>query len=68
MNKRLVHEIIDSFADDVDIAELSHKLHVMQEIQLGEKEIDEGRFLTQEEAKKRFARWLAGDQCPGRDS
>ena len=46
MKKQLVHDIVDTFADDVNLSELADKLQVVQEIQLGEKDIDEGRFLT----------------------
>jgi hypothetical protein len=68
MDKQRVHQVVDEFPDEVDIRALSYKLYVLESIELGEKDFDEGRFLTQEEVKKRFARWLGGDQCPGRDS
>jgi len=68
MKKQLVHDIVETFADDIDLSELADKLQVVQEIQLGEKDIDEGRFLTNEEAKKRLARWRTGHQYPKRDA
>ena len=68
MDKHLVHHVVDSFSDDVDIVELRNKLRVMEEIRLGEMDIDEGRFLTNEEAKKRFDRWLTAHQAPNLDS
>jgi hypothetical protein len=58
MEKQLVREVVESFEDDIDVDALVEKLYVLEQIRLGEKDIDEGRCLTNEEAQKRFSKWL----------
>jgi prevent-host-death family protein len=38
--------------------ELQRRLAVLQDVARGERAVDEGRTLSQREAKKRMARWL----------
>ena len=58
MRKETVRQIVDSFPDEVDIDQLSYRIYVLDKIERGERAIDEGRFLTHEEAKERLKEWL----------
>jgi predicted transcriptional regulator len=59
VEKQLVHEVVESFEEDVNIDALFDRLYVLEKIRQGEKDFEEGRYLTQEEVRKRFSKWLA---------
>lgn len=58
MRKETVLEVVDSFPDEIDIDALLNRLYVMEQIEQGERDIDAGRFVTQEEAEQRMRQWL----------
>ncbi|VAX38026.1 hypothetical protein MNBD_UNCLBAC01-728 [hydrothermal vent metagenome] len=51
-------ELIEGLPDDNTLEDIQYHLYVKQKIQHGMKDIEEGRFYTQEEVERRMAKWL----------
>jgi predicted transcriptional regulator len=57
--KELVRRALDNLPDDVTMPEVIDRLYLLYDIQLGLEDIEAGRVVSHEEAKQRFAKWLA---------
>ena len=57
--KQQVLEVVNSLPDDCTMDEIRYNLFVRHSIEMGLKDIEEGRVLSQEEMRKRAERWLA---------
>ncbi len=53
------HKLVEQLPDEAGWDDLMYQIYVRQKIEAGRRAIAEGRFLTQEEAEKRTAQWLA---------
>ena len=53
-----VIELIKSLPEDATLADIHYHLYVREKVEHGLKAIDEGRFVSQEEAEKRVEGWL----------
>ncbi len=51
-------ELIKSLPDDCTLEEIQYHLYVREKVEKGIKAIDEGRFVSQEEAEKRVREGL----------
>ena len=49
--------LIQSLPDDCSIEEIQYHLYVIQKVEKGLSDIDEGRIVSQEEAERRAAGW-----------
>lgn len=49
--------LIQSLPDDCSIEEIQYHLYVIQKVEKGLSDIDEGRIVSQEEAERRVAGW-----------
>ena len=58
MQKEKVIEVLDSFADDVDLDALIEKLYLLRKIEIAEREIAAGQGIPHEEVKQRLEPWL----------
>lgn len=58
LKKIKVQEIIKAMPEQFSIDELLDKLILIQKVEEGLKDIEEGRVLTTEEAKNRLGKWL----------
>ncbi|MBN1472502.1 MAG: hypothetical protein JW925_12030 [Syntrophaceae bacterium] len=58
MNKETARRVIDSLPNDVSMDEIIHALYVNIKFAHGEKEIREGKGVSQAEAKKKLGKWL----------
>lgn len=59
MNARQeVMELIARLPEDCTMEDIQYHLYVRQKVERGLQAADEGRVVSQEEAEKRFARWL----------
>ncbi len=53
-----VRRILDALPDDATLEEIQYRLYVRQGIDVGLRDITEGRTLSQEEVEDRVARWI----------
>lgn len=56
--KKQVITLIKKLPDDISIEEIMEKLYVKQRILRAQKEISDGKFLTEEQFKENFKKWL----------
>jgi predicted transcriptional regulator len=57
MTKQEVLELMRDLPEEFDIEQLMYRLYVLQRIQEGERAIEQGRFVSHEEAKRRISEW-----------
>lgn len=53
-----VSKLLDRLPDDCSLEDVQYHLYVLQKIEHGLKDAEEGRVCTQEEIEKRMAQWL----------
>ena len=58
LNKETAKRVIDSLPDDASMDEIVHALYVNITFSHGEKEIREGKGISQADAKKKLEKWL----------
>jgi len=56
--KQKACEIISRMPEEATLEEIQYQLYVLQCIEQGEKDIEDGRTLTHAEAEQRLAKWL----------
>ena len=56
--KEAVLELVKSLPDEASLEDIQYHLYVLQKIDRGLKDADEGRVISQEEMEKRFTKWL----------
>jgi len=56
--KQEVRKLLDSLPDDCALEDIQYHLYVLQKIESGLKDADEGRVYTQEEVERMMAKWL----------
>ena len=56
--KETAKQVIDSLPNDVTMDGIIHALYINVKFSRGEKEIREGKGVTQERAMQRLERWL----------
>jgi predicted transcriptional regulator len=57
--KEEVSELLNRLPNDCSLEDIQYHLYVIQKIERGLKDIEEGRTYTQEEVEKMMAKWLA---------
>jgi predicted transcriptional regulator len=57
--KQEVRELLNRLPDDCSLEDIQYHLYVLQKIERGLKDIEEGRVYTQEEVEKMMSKWLA---------
>jgi predicted transcriptional regulator len=58
MQKEKVLQVLDTFAEDVDLDTFLETVYLMEKIETGEKQILAGEVTSHEEAKQRLKKWL----------
>ena len=58
LNKETARRVIDSLPNDVSMDEIIHALYVNVKFSRGEKELREGKGVSQADAKKQLKKWL----------
>ena len=53
--KEEAKKLIDNLPDEITWDDLMYEIYVRQKVELGLKAVDEGRFISHEEIKKRFS-------------
>lgn len=56
--KQEVNRILKCLPDDCSLEDVQYHLYVLQKIQRGLKDAEEGRIYTQEQIKKKMSKWL----------
>jgi predicted transcriptional regulator len=56
--KRSAIEVIEKRPDDSSYDDIMERLFFLQKVEVGLKDIEEGKVVSHEEVKKRLARWL----------
>jgi len=56
--KHEVGRLLTRLPDDCSLEDIQYHLYVLQKIEHGLKDADEGRVYTQEEVEKMMAKWL----------
>ena len=51
-------KVISRMPDEATLEEIQYQLYVLQCIEQGEKDIEDGRTLTHVEAEQRLSKWL----------
>jgi predicted transcriptional regulator len=55
--KQEVQKILDGLPDDASLEQIQYHLYVVQKIEAGLRDAEEGRLLSQEEVERRIAKW-----------
>ena len=58
LTKEKIKTTIDSLPDNFTIEDIIEELIILDKIEQGLKDVEEGRVYTTEEAKKRLDKWL----------
>ncbi|MCJ7496363.1 MAG: hypothetical protein MUP68_19335 [Deltaproteobacteria bacterium] len=56
--KEEVSSLLTRLPDDCSLEDVQYHLYVLQKIERGLKDVEEGRVYTQEEVEKRMAKWI----------
>ncbi len=56
--KQEVERVLAKLPDDASLEDVQYHLSVLQHIERGRRDIEEGRVLSAEEVERRMARWL----------
>jgi predicted transcriptional regulator len=56
--KEKVQQVISKMPDESTIDDIQYHLYVLQCIERGEKEIEEGKILTHAEVESKLSKWL----------
>lgn len=59
MTKGKILAVLNNTGNEVDLDEFTKRLYTLEKIEKGRREIDEGKGIPHEEAKRRLAKWLA---------
>jgi predicted transcriptional regulator len=56
--KQEVNKLLSRLPDNCSLEDIQYHLYVLQKIERGLKDAEEGKVHTQEEVEKRMAKWL----------
>jgi len=56
--KQEVNDLLNRLPDDCTLEDVQYHLYVLQKIERGLKDVEEGRVYTQEEVEKKMSKWL----------
>jgi predicted transcriptional regulator len=56
--KKAVRDLLRKLPEDCSLEDVQYHLYVLQKIERGLKDVDEGRIYTQDEVEKMMAKWL----------
>jgi predicted transcriptional regulator len=55
--KQEAQRILDALPDDASLEQIQYHLYVVQKIEAGLRDAEEGRLVSQEEVERRIAKW-----------
>lgn len=56
--KDIAKQVIDTLPQDTSMDDIIHALYIKTKFEHGEREIREGKGVSQEDAKQRLSKWL----------
>lgn len=56
--KQEVNSLLNRLPEDCSLEDIQYHLYVLQKIERGLKDVEEGRVYTQEEVEKKMSKWL----------
>lgn len=56
--KRRVSKLLKELPDDCSLEDIQYHLYVIQKVEKGLKDIEDGNVYSHEEAKKKLSKWL----------
>jgi len=56
--KQEITDLLNRLPDDCTLEDVQYHLYVLQKIERGLKDVEEGRIYTQEEVEKKMSKWL----------
>ena len=56
--KEEVRELLENLPEDASLEDIQYHIYVRQKIQKGLEAADEGKLISQKEARQRMAKWL----------
>jgi len=56
--KQMAKQVIDSLPADATTDDIMHALHIRAKCERADRQIEEGKGITHQEAKRRLRRWL----------
>ena len=56
--KQKVYELISRMPEESTLEDIQYHLYVLQCIEQGEKDIEDGKVLTHDRVERRLAKWL----------
>lgn len=56
--KQTVEKLVKNIPDSCSIEDFHYHLYVIEKVRKGMKDIQEGRFVTLEQAKERLKKWI----------
>ncbi len=57
--KETINSILSSLPDDATYEDILYEIYVHQNIEIGLKQLEKGNLISEEQANKRFERWLS---------
>ena len=58
MQKEKIKQVIESFPEEIDMDDLMEKLFLLDKIELGEKQLAEGKGISHDDVKERLKTWF----------
>ncbi len=58
MQKHTLEQMLVDLPEEVNVDSLVEKLYVLEKIEQGERQLDDGKGISHEEAKQRLEKWL----------
>ena len=59
--KQTARRLVARLDDDASFDDIQYELYVVQQIERGLREVEEGKTVTHEEAGRRLGRWLGNE-------
>lgn len=56
--KQATLQALEKLDDDTTYADIMYEIYVLEKIERGLKDVDEGRVVSHEEARSRLSKWL----------
>jgi len=56
--KKVVYKLLKELPENTSYEDIQYHLYVLQKIERGLKDVEEGRVYSHEEAKKKLSKWL----------
>ena len=56
--KQEVRKVLEALPEEASLEDIQYHLYVLQRIERGRRDVEEGRVISQDEVERRMSRWL----------